>query len=314
MDFNAGKIEVNLINQTADIAATGGIKGAGHSAGVLGVLRKVICAHQGDIAEHIYWGAELHKRLRTATDPAEIEKVLDAIENDLPDIFQRSWRLTVEHLSNYFRLTHSSKYLPRMCIKDTIDRNGARHMIDIFRENGGRSGIEYPITANTGFHSVEKDGRYYLCNDIPSAAKSGYVNPRLNPLAAKKYRSPSKFEKMMRRRAHELDREWAECWNDYASEKDNSSSCYKSTLIVPMTLLNCPLGKEFLRNTGVGKSSRKIYGFLCFDHPQSNYFHEDDINIGYIFADLLSFFQINQHSISTHSETFEQKRSNIKRI
>ena len=204
MDINANKIELNLINQTADVSANLGAQYAGHAAGVLGVLRKVICAHQGDITEHIYWGAELHKRLRTATEPAEIAKVLEAIENDLPDIFQRSWRVTVEHLTNYFRLTPPSKYLPRMCIKDTIERNGVKHMIDIFRENGGRTVLEYPIAANTGFHSVEKDGRYFLCNDIPASAKNGYVNPRLNQLAAKKYKPPSKIKKFLRYKTHEV--------------------------------------------------------------------------------------------------------------
>lgn len=306
LDINGGKIELNLINQSADIGASFSGKGS-DSLAVLGVLRKAICAHQGDIVEHIYWGAELHKRLRFANTPDEITKVVDAIENDLPDIFQRSWRVTVEHLTNYFKLTHSSKIVPRMCIKDTVDRNGKKYMIDIFRENGGRSGNEYPISENTGFQSVENDGRYFLCHDIPaSAATNGYINPRLNPLAVKKYRPPSKLKKILRKN-HEIDREWAECWIDYSHEKDNSSSCYKSTLIVPMTMVNCPLGKEFTRDTGVGKSKRLIYGFLCFDHPQPNYFNEADINVGYIFADLLSFYQINQHSITTHSETFRQK-------
>jgi len=313
LEINAGNVELNLIKQTADMSFNTGSKGLGKDFGALGVLRKAICANQGDIVEHIYWGAELHKRLRAASEPAEINKLVDAIANDLPDIFQRSWRLTVEHLSNYFKLTHSSKFLPRMCIKDTIERNGTKHVIDIFRENGGRMGVEHPIDQNTGFHSVEKDGRFFLCNDIPTSAKNNdYINPRLNQRAAKKYRPPSRVKKILRR-SDELDHEWAECWNDFSREKNNSSSCYKSTLIVPMTLINNPLGKEFVRTTGVGKSNRSIYGFLCFDHPQINYFHEGDINVGYIFADLLSFYQINQHSITTHSATFAKKISEMER-
>lgn len=306
-------IEITGIKPTVEIGphVSMGMNGSDPNAEVLGVLRKAICALQGDVIQHIYWGAELHKRLRTATDPAEIRKMIDAIEGDLPAIFQQSWRVTVEHLRNYFRLTHNSTYLPRMCIKDTIERGGKKHMIDIFREDGGRTMIEYPITNNTGFDSVEKDGRYFICNNIPEAIKNNsYINPRLDQRAARKYHPPSKLKKLLPWQFQKLDREWAECWTDFSHEKDNSSSCYKSTIIVPMTLINCYLDNDFIRDTCVGKSKRTIYGFLCFDHPQENYFHGDDINVGYIFADLLSFYQISQHSITTYSETFKQKKRN----
>jgi len=311
LEFNGAKFELKMFNQSADIEPNSKSGKRSNDSAVLAVLRNAICSHQGDIAQHIFWGAELHKRLRLATDPEVIKAIIGDIESDLPDIFQRAWRITVGHLINYFKLTHSSSLLPRMCIKDTIEKGGKKYIIDIFREDGGRSSIQYTISENTGFHSVERDGRFFLCNDIPSAVKTGnYINPRLDLLAAKKYKSPGRMDRIFRDK-QKLNIAWAECWSDFSHEKDNSSSCYKSTLIVPMTLVNCHLGKEFSRDTVIGKSQRQIYGFLCFDHPHKDYFNENDINIGYIFADLLSFYQINQHSITTHSETFESKRSFI---
>jgi hypothetical protein len=278
-----------------------------------GLLRKLVCSHQGSIIEHIYWGAELHKEMRIALTNDNIEKVrskLNEIDNDLPEIFRSSWRLTVNILNGYFSSSHKNSFIPRMCIKATTTTNNTKYTVDVFREDGCKSNLRYKVPDNKGFSSVEKDGRYYHCENIPNAIKKGeYFNPRLNIPLAKKYKK-NVFSSLL----NKFDSNWAECWSDYAKEKGNEIACYKSTLIIPITLMNNPQSDKFIKGTAVGgsKDARSIYGFLCFDHVETDYFTEDDVNIGYIIADLLSYYMINELNFTTNSNIYREAKNAIK--
>ncbi len=313
MEMPSPSLEVSIVKPTIEIQSSENGK-MGSISAITGLLRKAICAHQGSVIEHIYWGAELHKKLRLicesdGPDSKAAISALKEIDYDLPDIFKNAWLLTVYHLRSYFSLTHKSRIIPRMCIKSTRSIDGEKHITDLFREDGGASCVTYKISKNTGFQKVEDSGKYYRCNNIPAAAKGNdYINPRLNAAAAKMY-NPSRVDRAKRFiKKQEIDKSWCNCWIDFIAESGNEMSCYKSTLIVPLTLINNHQSGEFINNTMIGasKDSRNIYGFLCFDHPALDYFTDDDINIGYVFADLLSFYVITELNFTTFSQTYEE--------
>ena len=151
-------------------------------------------------------------------------------------------------------------------------------------------------------------GEHYFENDIPEAVKlRGYVNPRLGPRQAAEYKIAGRFS-AKRYLSTDPDRAWIGCWDIGGPAPSNPRTCYKSTLIIPMTLVNNPLSEEFLQDTPIGqdtKSDRSIYGFLCLDHQSRDYFHETDVNVGYIFADLLSMYRITSDALLTRSATYE---------
>lgn len=281
---------------------------------ITSLLRKLVCEHQGTIIEHIYWATEIHKDLRRACDEKNktvIKRKLAEIDNDLPALFQSAWRMTVSVLSTYFSISHKSPTLPRMCIKATSTKEKEKYIVDVFREDGGTSKLTYKVSENTGFQSVEDDGRYYICNNIPIASSSSnYINPRLNKELAKRYKQNWWEKQKSRSTKQYFDKSWADCWFDYSKEKGNGASCYKSTLIVPMTLINNHQSSRFVKNTmvGISKNERAIYGCLCFDHTETGYFNDDDINTGYIVADLLSFYMINELNFTTYSSTYERAK------
>jgi len=178
---------------------------------------------------------------------------------------------------------------------------------------------EYPVSANTGFNHVYTTSEPYLCNDIPKAVSLGkYKNPRLNDIDAREY-----YKEFESSGKHD-DYKWALSWNDLIYDDDTKNkipenekrppqeACYMSTMIIPMTLLNNEgLSDEFRehfhipRPPGGTSKSRAIWGFLCFDHVDTDYFVEKlDIPVGYIFADMLSLILINRLNYVTYSETF----------
>ena len=280
-------------------------------------LRDFICYHQGQVIEHIYWGAEIHKALRIALDKKDLGTIsqhLNQIDNDLPELFQHAWQMTVKQLLSLFEISHESPILPRMCIKATTTTQEGQHIEDLFREDGGVSTLSYKVPENTGFKSVQDDGKYYKCNNIPNAcARSNYINPRLNPILAKKYKCTIFNKAINKLRGRNFDEAWVQCWDDYSAEKENGASCYKSTLIIPMTLMNNMQSSKFIQNTmiGVSKNARSIYGFLCFDHIEPEYFNDDDVNIGYIAADILSFYMVNELNYTTYSKTYRRAKEKV---
>ena len=108
--------------------------------------------------------------------------------------------------------------------------------------------------------------------------------------------------------------QWRSLWIG-AEEEENFKSAYRSTLIVPITLINSTLSLDFCNfvkeHTNSKENSRHIdrtiLGFLCFDHVDPNYFNEDsDVDVGYMFADWLSLFLFVRYMYTTMSKSFGQ--------
>lgn len=282
---------------------------------LLSVFRAAVCAHQGFIAEHFLLGNEYHKKLRVATAVGKKDAVQDLVKklDGLHlEALKKAWQFSVQHLSTYFMLTHKSPILPRFCLKASVpkanDVTSEKAIIDIFRDDGSRSKKSVSISENTGFSDAASKGKYYLENNIPEAVcRRGYKNPRLNPRNAADYKQPIVFQP----RYWGEDKEWVKCWDVDTIAPSHPNTCYKSTLIVPMTLVNNPMSEEFYQNTGVGKAvkvDRLIYGFLCLDHPNRGYFNDTDINVGYIFADLLSIYLITSDALVARSAVYEDAK------
>lgn len=84
---------------------------------------------------------------------------------------------------------------------------------------------------------------------------------------------------------------------------------YKSTLIVPMTLWNNDLSEEFKELVNLDNVDRTIFGFLCFDHVDADYFDEEnDVALGYVFADILSMYIFARLIYMESSKTFSDRR------
>ena len=283
------------------------------------LIKKSICDNQGLIVNYYFNGGRLHKKIKdvlrcgNTQNEQFAEKLYQhccELNSYLYEGLIKAIKINHDHLLEYFGCR--SKYGPRIVIK-AFDGN---QIVDIFRLKNEYY-TEYPLTENRGFFYVYKHGTAFLCNDIPSkAAKDDYFNPRLNNQKVREYLSAIEAGEKM----HDYEN-WIDCWTvkcySIKNQKDIRSSpesCYKSTLIIPMTLLNNEGLSEDFRNhfkiplpSADKELGRAIYGFLCFDHTQANYFEDPlDIKIGYVFADLLSLFFIERLNFTKYSGTFNE--------
>lgn len=283
---------------------------------IISSIKAGVCYNQGEYSQFSFFASILHKALKEAfNESAEVER-LKELRLSLYEFLNRNFsRISYHNFSLIADCYKSSKEkmfspLPRICVKAC--HNGK--IIDLVRSDGRVRGSEDRIESNTGFSQVNGTGRYFLCNDIPDSVRSGlYINPRINIECAKKYK---KIYNDILEKIHignlfknKYDVEWANCWIDYKQDmsEENFSSFYKSTLIIPMTLWNSNLTDEFIELFGGSdiKIDRMIFGYLCFDNISENYFNDDDIQIGYIFADLMSLYIINMLMYTSYSKTYK---------
>ncbi|WP_177419808.1 hypothetical protein [endosymbiont of Lamellibrachia barhami] len=274
------------------------------------LISKVVCFNQGKLAEYGYLAGEKHKALKDAMrgtgekNKSDIKTLRDELTNYLNLELKNASDENFKFLKQYFE--GRSELEPRICIK--VHNEGK--IVPLFRDRRSIDDESYPIEANTGFSEIaNKTGYQFLCNNIPAAIKNNsYVNARINSDRVTHYKEQNIFERL--RKVDDTD--WAKCWNEVegvAGERNYPplETCYKSTLIIPMTLLNNTLSGEFIQRFEIEEkvSPRSIYGFLCFDHQEINYFNKKpDITIGYILADMLSLYLINSLTYVDYSTTF----------
>ena len=246
-------------------------------------IKELVCMHQGRIIAYQCVLANMHKNLRIASENSNMQQAQKNFENinNHEDKIREAWNLTVEKVSQYYLNFHKHGK-PRMCLK-AISKNNC--IQDVFRETPINSIQSCHYDENTGFSKVVNSGKYYLCNDIPKDYFSGeYINPRLKT-----------YEKTMSPKSR-----WDNFWKD-------NFDVYSSTLIIPMTLYNNSNAFDTaFKETPVGQGieKRDIYGFLCFDHKRKDFFNTEDIELGYIIADLLSFYFIFSIEYTGYSESY----------
>lgn len=286
---------------------------------VLTNTKEFICYNQGEYAQYNFLVSLRHQALKEALpkgNKTDIKAKLDSLDKFVFERAEASFISSFDIIKKCFVGRHEK--LPRVCVKLHDDK---KNIVDFCRDRQDYSNKPYHISVNTGFDEVYKTGLAYTNNDIPKGARDGlYKNPRLHHGSVKNYFRTMKFTV---KGAFEFDKAWIDCWNPTTEEDYETTSppesCYKSTLIVPMTLLNNNLSEEFKGHfkidkkqvVAVDRDPRAIWGYLCFDHPATDYFIEDDEALGYIFADTLSLYLITQLTYTEYSKTYISAKKEV---
>lgn len=245
---------------------------------MLEILRNSICYNQGELIQFFYltnYFYTHHTSKKGGDQISEWGKVLDSfIKIKIQEICKQNFL----YLNQYYELSERKNV--RICVKILSDNL----LIDLAR-NTEKNNKNISVELDSGVKYIIEKGVYYLNNDIPnSIINNEYANPNID---IKKFNR----EKQSTNEIISILSNWKNYWrHDCNSPNDNNSRYYKSTLIIPMTLKNNALSDLFVKLTKFPNVDREIFGFLCFDSTKINFFNKNDINIGYIFADIISLY------------------------
>lgn len=285
---------------------------------ILDLIKSAVCKNQGLFIDYQYTGGKYHSAVKeelygaTCINKKKLKKTIEELGDYLGDYLDDVISLNYQYMEGYFQ--GRSEIQPRITVKAYRDDK----IVDVYRK-GSEYFSKYHLDQNTGFKQVYESGSYYICNNIPREVEKGrYINPRLDNKKVLDYLKLKDITK-------ELDEQrWIDCWVGNHLEKDDQiirateESCYRSTLIVPMTLINNDgVSLDFKRHFEIPSPSgsrvgRAVYGFLCFDHREKDYFDAQiDCKFGYIFADILSLYFIEILNYTTFSKTFNEAYSHL---
>lgn len=283
---------------------------------LLTLMRDAICYNQGEHIQYSYLASELHKVLKTSllnnAKQSKLGKDRSNLENFLNRNLIQISKKNFDFIERYFQGRHATS--PRICIKvNVIHNEGVEQIEPILRDTQVKYVSDYLLSTNTGFIYVKSNGKYFLCNNIPASIATGeYVNARIDKAAAIKYFNNVNKKRTVNGNATEIvyDSDWSECWlscSETGKKVEDPKSCYKSTLIIPLTLWNNRLEPLFFEKIGAKtKDGRSIFGYLCLDHISENYFNSSDVDMGYIFADILSLYWMTRSIYTDYSETYKK--------
>lgn len=264
------------------------------------VVTRATCLNQGRYLQYAFLAAERHRALkdelaRTNPDPHAVANRSKALVEYMNSAFYRAAQENFLLLHSHFK--ERSKTLPRICIKGNFRLGNSDIVVTVFRDSPANYSSQSDVGQNSGFAHVQRTGKYFLDNDLfASAAADKYFNPRLD----------NDIAKLLARGGQTKKSDWIKCWKD----AQNSSEAYRSTLIIPMTLWNNQIDNEFKSAVRISDLGRTIFGYLCIDHAEANYFDEEtDTKVGYVFADLLSMYLFSRAINIEVSKSYEKAES-----
>jgi hypothetical protein len=273
-------------------------------------FRGFVCFNQKQTIKYEYLISEHHKELKNYfNDPthtsaelkAKYHGFIVASYTKLLQIFEPN-----KDLINKIYLALGKATPPRITIKTIIGDD----VLNIYRSSRRADFGLSAIKDNTGFSEIlHHDQLCYLENNLQQKFAQGeYVNPRL----IEANRQQFKDKKI----------DWKDCWQK--SKLDNGGAdeveYYSSTLILPMSIRCTESDKgdggfynHFFDGVEHGKDFRTVWGFLCFDSVDTDYFVDKDevVDMGYIMADILSLYLMAFYTHVSGSQTIRKIQAEI---
>ena len=283
------------------------------------IVGESICDLQASLAQYIVISSVKHMELKESVqnkkDDATILSKAKELDQYLWHSLEGAMDTVQKYLLKYYE--NRSKYLPRITMKAPYQEN---LIVDLYRKD--RSPYEsFKVEENSAFREIKENGSYYICNNIPRDIKDDkYVNKRIDGrFVRSNYKLPGKLLSIWQSISGkpESDISWENCWDKDNETRPFSGSCYKSTMVVPMTLINASLSREFINylfGTDEVKNDDKykklMFGFLCIDHRHTDYFnYHNDVRVAYIMADILSLFLIVRKMYTQNSRAYGEAKA-----
>jgi len=269
-------------------------------------------------------------KMLTEEFEVEYDDILLKIENELFGLEENSDGIYAKEAFSYLDSIVSSyekvaleffqsreQFQPRFTIKilNIVDEGDSPELIvdDYFRKDSMYSKPnwkrQFSPMDNSAFKELIEDleKENYLENDIPKAVtENKYINPRIDIEKAKKYKQSFKYNwKFIRNMfGKDPDQKWQDVWKRPENKNLQDSSCYKSTLVVPITFIRNNFSNHEIKEK-VNNTDLLPLGFVCLDSVYINYFRQGDIKLAYMLADLFSIswqeFMLFEENISNES-------------
>jgi len=290
---------------------------------ITAIMRRDICHFQLHYTNYQFGVSQKHKALKDAftkkVDCTErLESFINFVENGMSVLFGD----IAGNTRNYFDTTRHHDTPPRVTIYLVDENNRLVDLVMIPKPSESVPDDKLCIDNFTSLTTVLGEGIPYLVNSIPAEIMDddSYFHPEFDVDRIRrsytKLFSDRKPISILRNNYLKpfIDRNW----NQMKIGNDITINLHKSHLVVPITyrahLDKNSLNKEMVRLLKLDGNGRSILGFICVDHMSTYYFNDHsvqsykniDINILYVYADLLSLIIVTYLTYTVGSSTYTE--------
>lgn len=272
-------------------------------------IRNCICNFQLRYTNYQFEASRLHKEFKDSFKNKQdatttYKNMIDFLEKGMNTLCSDIAKDIIE----YFSLTHRHRKQPIVGIYLVNENDDLVSIAMTPRVNANFQPKK--IEKNTCFSDIYADGMSYLTNNLPETAKKdkSFLYEGLDIDKIKnEYKLKFRDKKMIARfynnfkRQSKPDNEWREMSNDHSN---NNQYLSKSHLVVPITFRmhadQKKLSGKMIEILKLREDGRSILGFICVNHLSTYYFDNGsrdsyeniDVNIMYLFADMISLVLI----------------------
>jgi hypothetical protein len=288
---------------------------------LLELMRNYICDTQTALLQYIFLANNKHKAVKEFLEELESGAIKGSYEQACKDLaylltdldehllikFGEVFDSTYEYSLKYFE--GRSLLPPRMTLKVVLALDKLVTLFKIPETYVYETDVG--LAENTAFDRIADGERQYFCNDIPKSIRNGsYFNTRIDLDKAKEF--AMKDVDLHIEDDDTYDKAWSEAWKRIRlvgsdkTIKPPPETCYKSTVVLPVSLETEKLASEFINKFRISnESERALFGFLCLDHPTTDFFNEGtDTDFISILADILSCYLISQMTYTQFSSIY----------
>lgn len=295
-------------------------------------IRKCLCNFQLRYTNYQFGASRMHMRFKESfnNNPDGSKHNYDKMNKSIEISMTRLCGDLAEHIQEYFSMTHRHREKPRVSIYLVDDKD---NLVDIIKFPSGENTNFTPkrIEENTCFSYISTNGTPYLTNNLPKTARKEkfFLHEGLNVEKIKNgYKPKLRDRKLIARfcnnffRCSKPDEEWKKMSNN----QNTIQFLYKSHLVIPITYrLHADakrLDSQIVKILHLREDGRSILGFICIDHPATYYFDNGrtdsyeniDINVIYLFSDMLSLVLVTWLMYTTGSNTFNNYLNHLGEI
>jgi len=265
-------------------------------------IRDFICYNQKQIIKFEYVISNLHKDFKnifySEASKEETTEAYDKLHVDSFILMEKIFQDNMQFINNTLGLMDKD-------LRFTIKIINNEHVTDIFRNHEINTLFyESKYSDNSAFSEImDNEKKYFYCDDLHQLfLENKYKNPRL---------------KSNTRELLEVEKKkWKDCWTNYDQSFEEKTSYYNSSLVIPMSITseNENINEDFYKaffeqnsDSSISSKTRSIWGFVCFDSKETNYFKNleyiDFLDLSFIISDILSIYLVYFYNYTTTSKT-----------
>lgn len=222
------------------------------------ILNEIVCYNQGAYIQYSYQAGELHKRfkekvLKGKDATSERNELQSHLQNGLRKVIVENCKKAVVLYSSFKGRDRLPQVRVGLKVHEYDEKNKEQYISTLWGSPPYLDKNKCTVQSNSASRHIHTHGIWYHGYNIPSMMLAeDYSNSRIDVSRVLQYMSWKRRLVRLLALPYKFftdscdDVEWRKCWTANNKDIPDFRTCYKSTLVIPLTLKRNSLDQSFI--------------------------------------------------------------------